>query len=140
MVIIFGGFGSFSKSTRREAIIRLADIRAVHSFDLSTFITTYFPLVLFIVLYVGYKIWNKSRMINYDEMDFVTGSSIEVLSMVSSIAETACFNADPKLSRRLRRAYGRRFRRESRVILKLKNRHHVIYYRLAHEFCIIISY
>ncbi|KAJ5223653.1 Amino acid/polyamine transporter I [Penicillium chermesinum] len=61
MVIIFGGFSSF-----------------IHTFDVSTFITTYFPIVLFAVLYVGYKLWNKSHMVDYSEMDFSTGSSIEV--------------------------------------------------------------
>ncbi|KAJ5263748.1 Amino acid/polyamine transporter I [Penicillium angulare] len=61
MVMIFGGFSSF-----------------IHSFDVSSFITTYFPLPFFAVLYFGYKFWNKSKMIGYTEMDFVTGSSVAI--------------------------------------------------------------
>ncbi|KAJ5389410.1 Amino acid/polyamine transporter I [Penicillium cataractarum] len=61
MVMIFGGFSAF-----------------IHSFDVSSFITTYFPLPFFAVLYFGYKFWNKSKMIGYTEMDFVTGSSVAI--------------------------------------------------------------
>ncbi|KAJ5585153.1 Amino acid/polyamine transporter I [Penicillium hispanicum] len=59
MVMIFGGFSAF-----------------INSFDVSSFITTYFPLPFFAVLYFGYKFWNKSKMVGYTEMDFVTGSSV----------------------------------------------------------------
>ncbi|KAJ5904431.1 hypothetical protein N7504_006814 [Penicillium tannophilum] len=63
IVIIFGGFGSF-----------------IHSFNVSTFITTYFPVPLFAVLFFGYKFSKKSKMIDYVDMDFFSGSSIEVTS------------------------------------------------------------
>ncbi|KAI2679514.1 hypothetical protein CBS147355_3996 [Penicillium roqueforti] len=62
MVIIFGGFGSF-----------------MPSFDASSFVTTYFPIPFFAVLFFGYKFWTKSKMVDYAEMDFVTGSSSEVI-------------------------------------------------------------
>ncbi|OOF98692.1 hypothetical protein ASPCADRAFT_162354 [Aspergillus carbonarius ITEM 5010] len=58
MVIIFGGFTAF-----------------IHTFDVSSFITTYFPILLFVVLFVGYKIRYKSGIIPLAEQDFVTGSS-----------------------------------------------------------------
>jgi hypothetical protein len=35
------------------------------------------------VLYFGYKLWNKSKMIGYTEMDFVTGSSVAIPDDVS---------------------------------------------------------
>ncbi|KAF3393423.1 Dicarboxylic amino acid permease [Talaromyces pinophilus] len=61
MVMIFGGFGSF-----------------IHTFNTSSFITTYFPIPFFAVLFFAYKFWNKSKMINYADMDFVTGSSMDI--------------------------------------------------------------
>ncbi|KAH8698690.1 putative arginine permease [Talaromyces proteolyticus] len=61
MVIIFGGFGTF-----------------IHKFNASAFVTTYFPIPLFAVLFFGYKTWNKSKIVNYADMDFVTGSSEDI--------------------------------------------------------------
>ncbi|KAJ5150906.1 Amino acid/polyamine transporter I [Penicillium canariense] len=61
LVIIFGGFSAF-----------------IHSFDVSSFVTTYFPIPLFAVLFFGYKLWNKSKMVAYSEMDFVSESSMEI--------------------------------------------------------------
>ncbi|KAJ5118185.1 Amino acid/polyamine transporter I [Penicillium atrosanguineum] len=61
LVIIFGGFSAF-----------------IHSFNVSSFITTYFPVPFFAVLFFGFKFWNKSKMVDYPEMDFVSGSSIEI--------------------------------------------------------------
>ncbi|KAJ5634706.1 hypothetical protein N7528_002548 [Penicillium herquei] len=61
LVIIFGGFSAF-----------------IHSFDVSSFVTTYLPVPLFAVLFFGYKFWNKSKMIDPMKMDFFSGSSIEV--------------------------------------------------------------
>ncbi|PYH94659.1 putative arginine permease [Aspergillus ellipticus CBS 707.79] len=58
IVIIFGGFTAF-----------------IASFDVSSFITTYFPVLLFVVLFFGYKIRNKGGIIPLDQQDFVTGSS-----------------------------------------------------------------
>jgi hypothetical protein len=86
MVIIFGGFGSFSEFARHEA--RLSALLISHEvpkFDASSFVTTYFPIPLFAVLYFGYKFWTKSKMVDYADMDFVTGSSIEVTEKVRSI-------------------------------------------------------
>ncbi|KAJ6128840.1 hypothetical protein N7471_010057 [Penicillium samsonianum] len=67
MVIIFGGFGSF-----------------MPTFDASSFVTTYFPIPFFAVLYFGYKFWTKSKMVDYVDMDFVTGSSLEVTEKESA--------------------------------------------------------
>lgn len=50
----------------------------VPTFDVSSFITTYFPIPFFGVLYVGYKFWTKSKMVSFEEMDFVTGASSEI--------------------------------------------------------------
>ncbi|CRG89483.1 putative amino-acid permease C777,04 [Talaromyces islandicus] len=61
LVIIFGGFGTF-----------------IHKFNVSSFITTYFPVPLFAILFFGYKIWTKSKFITYADMDFVTGSSVDI--------------------------------------------------------------
>lgn len=56
----------------------------VPTFDASSFVTTYFPIPFFAALFFGYKFWTKSKMINYADMDFVTGSSIEVTEKVRS--------------------------------------------------------
>ncbi|PYI03538.1 putative arginine permease [Aspergillus sclerotiicarbonarius CBS 121057] len=61
MVIIFGGFTAF-----------------IDTFDVSSFITTYFPILLFVVLFVGYKIRFKSGIIPLAELDFATGCSAVV--------------------------------------------------------------
>ncbi|PVH83618.1 putative arginine permease [Cadophora sp. DSE1049] len=63
MVIIFGGFTSF-----------------IHTFNTSSFITTYFPIPFFAVLFFGYKFWHKSKIVKYEDLDFVTGCSIDIPS------------------------------------------------------------
>jgi len=45
------------------------------NWDTATFITTYIPIPIFICLFFGYKLWNKTRWIPATEMDFVTGIS-----------------------------------------------------------------
>ncbi|KAF4633767.1 hypothetical protein G7Y89_g4355 [Cudoniella acicularis] len=50
MVTIFGGFTSF-----------------IHKFDASSFITTYFPIPFFAVLFFGYKLWNKSKIVDSED-------------------------------------------------------------------------
>ncbi|KZF19671.1 hypothetical protein L228DRAFT_270993 [Xylona heveae TC161] len=62
IVIIFGGFSSF-----------------IHSFDTSSFITTYFPIPFFIVLLVGYKLYHKTKVIKIEDFDLVTGSSTAMI-------------------------------------------------------------
>ena len=57
----------------------------VNGFDVSTFITTYFPIPLFAVLFFGYKFWNGSKMVDYTEMDFVSGSSAIITEFVSKL-------------------------------------------------------
>lgn len=62
----------------------------VHTFNTSSFITTYFPIPFFAVLFFAYKFWNKSKMISYADMDFTTGSSMDIpeevwLNRVSNI-------------------------------------------------------
>ena len=60
-VVIFGGFSSF-----------------IHAFHTSQFITTYFPVPFFLVLLVAYKFWKKSKLVDYADMDFVSGASVEM--------------------------------------------------------------
>lgn len=72
LVLVFGGFGAF-----------------IHKFDTSTFITTYFPIPFFAVLFVGYKIYNKSKIVKYEEFDLVTGASEDLSNMVSCAARTS---------------------------------------------------
>ena len=60
----------------------------VNGFDVSTFITTYFPIPLFAVLFFGYKFWNGSKMVDYTEMDFVSGSSAIITEFVSKLCTT----------------------------------------------------
>ena len=59
-------------------IIAYKSALEVHHFNSSAFITTYFPIPFFAVLFVGYKFVKKSKMVNYSEMDFVTGTSVEM--------------------------------------------------------------
>ncbi|TXT09612.1 uncharacterized protein COLE_03546 [Cutaneotrichosporon oleaginosum] len=58
IVIVFSGFTAF-----------------IHRFDTSAFITTYFGIPFFAVLLVGYKVWNKTGLVAYEDMDFTTGYS-----------------------------------------------------------------
>lgn len=53
-------------------------IVSVHTFNTSSFITTYFPIPFFAVLFFVYKFWNKSKMINYADMGLITGSSMDI--------------------------------------------------------------
>lgn len=82
---------------------------AVPTFDASTFVTTYFPIPFFAVLFFGYKFWNKSKMVDYANMDFVTGSSIEVTEKVSPVLSQVFHLINSWLSRRALRICGRRF-------------------------------
>ncbi|KAH8682141.1 putative arginine permease [Xylariales sp. PMI_506] len=63
IVMIFGGFTAF-----------------LGTFDSSSFITTYFPIPFFAVLFFGYKFVKKSQFVSYDRMDFTTGSSAQLPS------------------------------------------------------------
>lgn len=85
----------------------------VPSFDASSFVTTYFPIPFFAVLFFGYKFWTKSKMVDYAEMDFVTGSSSEVIEKVSPIL-TQTFHIINRWPRKLPRICGRRFPTESK--------------------------
>ncbi|OJJ46426.1 hypothetical protein ASPZODRAFT_142245 [Penicilliopsis zonata CBS 506.65] len=67
LVMIFGGFGAF-----------------IHTFDVSSFITTYFPIPFFAVLLFGYKLWHKSTIVPYTDQDFVTGSSVQWADVTST--------------------------------------------------------
>jgi len=42
------------------------------NWDHSAFITNYFPVPVFIILYFGYKFWKKTKIVQPIEMDFVT--------------------------------------------------------------------
>lgn len=61
IIIVFSGFTSF-----------------IHKFDVSSFITTYFPLPFFAVLIVGYKVINRPKTLPLAELDYVSGSSADV--------------------------------------------------------------
>lgn len=50
----------------------------MHKFDTSSFITTYFGIPFFLVLLLGYKFIKRTKMVDYDDMDFVTGSSQDI--------------------------------------------------------------
>lgn len=80
MVIIFGGFTTFSMffPFPHKPSITVLIYCSVHDFDVSSFITTYFPIPFFAVLFFGYKFWNKTKTISYDRLDFVTGSSEDI--------------------------------------------------------------
>ncbi|KEI37867.1 uncharacterized protein L969DRAFT_89104 [Mixia osmundae IAM 14324] len=43
-------------------------------FDDATFITSYLPLVMFVILYTGYKLWFKTKWILPADMDFISNS------------------------------------------------------------------
>lgn len=61
MVLIFGGFTAF-----------------MPEFDASSFVTTYFPIPMFLILIAGYYFSQKTGFISYTEMDFWTGASSEI--------------------------------------------------------------
>jgi amino acid transporter len=61
MVMIFGGFTTF-----------------IHTFDASSFVTTYFPIPFFVVLFFGFKFIKKSKIVQYADMDFETGCSADI--------------------------------------------------------------
>lgn len=61
----------------------------VHTFNVSSFITTYFPIPFFAVLFFGYKFTQKSKIIDYKDMDFVSGSSIQIPKEVSKRKSTS---------------------------------------------------
>ncbi|KIJ33471.1 hypothetical protein M422DRAFT_35495 [Sphaerobolus stellatus SS14] len=42
------------------------------NWDHSSFITNYFPIPVFVILYFGYKFWKKTKIVPLTEMDFVT--------------------------------------------------------------------
>jgi len=44
------------------------------NWDTATFVTSYIPLVMFVILYFGYRFWNKAKFIPLEDMDFMTGS------------------------------------------------------------------
>ncbi|KAG9570394.1 dicarboxylic amino acid permease, partial [Aureobasidium melanogenum] len=63
LVTIFGGFTTF-----------------MPHFNASSFVTTYLPIPFFLVLVIGYKFWDKSKFVKYEDMDFSTGSSADILN------------------------------------------------------------
>lgn len=61
---------------------------AVGTFDAATFVTTYLPIPVFFILLVVYKLVKKSKVVNYKDMDFVTGSSADIPLDVSCLNHT----------------------------------------------------
>lgn len=48
----------------------------------STFVTTYICIPLFIIIYVAYKLARHSRIVSYQDMDFVTGRrALEIMDL-----------------------------------------------------------
>ncbi|OAL28711.1 hypothetical protein AYO22_02576 [Fonsecaea multimorphosa] len=91
IVLIFGGFGSF-----------------IHKFDTSSFITTYFPIPFFAVLLFGYKFFQRSEMVKYEDFDLVTGASEDVSNIVSFAAGLRRTDADTVCRSSSTRLFGRK--------------------------------
>lgn len=47
-------------------------------FNAATFVTTYLPIPVFLILFFGYKFVHKTEFVKSRDMDFVTGSSAEL--------------------------------------------------------------
>ncbi|RDX55228.1 amino acid permease [Lentinus brumalis] len=62
VVLIFSGWPIFLKGHWRT----------------DTFVTTYLPLMLFPILYIGAKLWARTPLVPYDEMDFKSGYKEEL--------------------------------------------------------------
>ncbi|KAK8853357.1 hypothetical protein IAR55_004061 [Kwoniella newhampshirensis] len=61
IVIMFSGFSNF-----------------IQHFNTSGFITNYFPVPFFLVLLFGYKIIHRTKVVEYADMDFRSGSSEDI--------------------------------------------------------------
>jgi amino acid transporter len=40
------------------------------NWDIATFVTNYFPFILFPILYIGAKLWKRTPLLSASEMDF----------------------------------------------------------------------
>lgn len=89
IVLVFGGFTAFSKSSFYCGQMCIdADVCmciAVGSFDAATFVSTYLPIPVFFILLVVYKFVKKTKVVNYRDMDFVTGCSADIPLDVSPL-------------------------------------------------------
>lgn len=54
-------------------IILISGFKVFWSFDGQTFVSSYINIPLFAVLYVGWKMWKKTKLWKPSEMDFVSG-------------------------------------------------------------------
>lgn len=54
----------------------------VPKFDISSFITTYFPIPFLFVLLFGYKFLKGSKVVNLMDMDFVSDPSSDIVDKV----------------------------------------------------------
>lgn len=50
--------------------------------------TTYLPIPVFLILLVVYKLVKKTKIVNYEDMDFVTGCSADIPLDVSCFEYT----------------------------------------------------
>lgn len=57
MVLLFAGFTLFMKG----------------QWDASSFVTTYITIPLFLVAWIGWKFWHKTKFVSLSQMDFDTG-------------------------------------------------------------------
>lgn len=48
------------------------------SFDADTFVTTYLPIPVFFILLVVYKLVKKTKIVKYQDMDFISGCSADI--------------------------------------------------------------
>lgn len=62
LILITNGFSVFLKD----------------SWDTATFVTSYLPIVLYFVLLAGHRIFIRGKWINYEDMDFWTGSRVGI--------------------------------------------------------------
>lgn len=58
------------------------------SWDTATFVTTYLPLILFPILYIGAKLWKRVPPHRAEDMDFVSG--------LKEIEEDSCVTPLPR--------------------------------------------
>lgn len=56
----------------------------VGTFNSASFVTAYLPIPIFFILLVVYKLVKKTKIVSYEDMDFVTGCSADIPIDVSN--------------------------------------------------------
>lgn len=70
--------------TVREIALTSVFSLAVGTFSSASFVTAYLPIPIFFILLVVYKLVKKTKIVKYEDMDFVTGCSADIPIDVSS--------------------------------------------------------